>query len=482
MSLTRHILTSSAQLTLANALARALGIVSLPLLTLWLSPSAYGQAALASTLISLVSVIGLMGMDMSYSRAYLSRDPPNGVAVETLLWRLALAAAVVAGTVAAAIWWVHAYGNAQAMASVAVLVFLGAAGSLCLAMAQTRSRLHQRHARLALAVAIGGVAATVVSLALARWVVADERALVVGYVTAYILPILIMGVPGWKQLREPSGLAPGMRRAAFMVGLPGVVTAPMYWILSSSDRWFLQASADSAAVGVYAVACTFGQLGMMVNSALLAMWLPEATRVHEATERVEGDRSLARLFTRLLVVMLLVWLGVAVLGSDLLRWLTDNRFHIGAELVPWLASAVFFYGVYHLANTGLFLGRKLKWSAVAWAMAGCVSLTANAMLIPRYGTMAAATVQCATFAALALPVWLLSQRVHPLPLPTRRIALGFAMTLLGVVAGSGLPAVVDAGTAGTKSVLLGVVCVAVLWALEPGLLGHARRGITGAGR
>ena len=482
MSLTRHILTSSAQLTLANALVRALGIVSLPLLTLWLSPSAYGQAALASTLISLVSVIGLMGMDMSYSRAYLSRHPPNGTAVETLLWRLAIIAALVAGTVAAAIWLIHVGRNAQVMASVAVLVFLGAAGSLLLAMAQTRSRLHHQHGRLALAVAIGGAAATVITLALARWVMADERALVAGYVTAYMLPLLIMGVPGWKQLRAPSGLAPGMRSAVFVVGLPGVVTAPMYWILSSSDRWFLQASADSAAVGVYAVACTFGQLGMMVNSALLAIWLPEATRVHETTARTEGDRSLGRLFTRLLIVMMLVWLGVAIVGSDLLRWLTNDRFHIGTELVPWLASSVFFYGVYHLANTGLFLGRKLKWSALAWAAAGGVSLIANAMLIPRYGAMAAATVQCATFAALAVPVWLLSQRVHPLPLPTRRIALGFAITLLGVVAGSRLPAVVNMATAGTKALLLGVVCVAVAWMMEPGILGRARRDMTGPGQ
>ena len=482
MSLTRHILASSAQLTLANALARALGIVSLPLLTLFLSPSAYGQAALASTLISLLSVIGLMGMDMSYSRAYLSRDPPNGEAVETLLWRLAFPAALVAGTVAAAIWLIHVGRNAQVMASVAVLVFLGAAGSLLLAMAQTHSRLHHQHGRLALAVAIGGVAATVISLALARWVTADERALVAGYVTAYILPLLIMGIPGWKQLRAPSGLAPGMRRAVFVVGLPGVVTAPMYWILSSSDRWFLQASADSAAVGVYAVACTFGQLGMMVNSALLAIWLPEATRVHETTERAEGDRSLGRLFTRLLIVMMLVWLGVAIVGSDLLRWLTNDRFHIGTELVPWLASSVFFYGVYHLANTGLFLGRKLKWSALAWAMAGVVSLIANAVWVPRYGAMAAAAVQCGTFAGLALSVWLLSQRIHPLPLPIRRIAMATTLALLGVVVGSRLPGVVDTATAGMKALFLCVVCLTVLWVMEPGMLVRARRGLTGIGQ
>lgn len=243
MSLTRHILASSARLTLANALARALGIVSLPLLTLFLSPSAYGQAALASTLISLLSVIGLMGMDMSYSRAYLSRDPPNGEAVETLLWRLAFPAALVAGTVAAAIWLIHVGRNAQVMASVAVLVFLGAAGSLLLAMAQTHSKAaspawapgagggHRRRCRRRYLTCAG-------SLGDGGRTCAGGGELRHGLHTAAPHHARI---PGWKPtLRAPSGLAPGMRRAVFMVGLPGVVTAPMYWILSSSDRWFLQ--------------------------------------------------------------------------------------------------------------------------------------------------------------------------------------------------------------------------------------------------
>ena len=239
MSLTRHILTSSAQLTLANGLARALGIISLPLLTHWLAPAAYGQAALAGTLISLMSVIGLMGMDMSYSRSFLSRQPPNGEAVETLLWRLAVIAALATGAVAGVIWLLHAHDDTQAKPDLAVLVFFGVAGSLLMAMAQTRSRLHNRYRRLAVAVAAGGVSATAATLLLASRVVADERALVAGYVVAYLLPLAIMGMPVWRQLRASSGLTPTARRAVFLVGLPGVITSPMFWVISSSDRWFL---------------------------------------------------------------------------------------------------------------------------------------------------------------------------------------------------------------------------------------------------
>ena len=474
MSLTRHILGSSAQLTAANAIARVLGIVSLPLLTRWLSPDAYGQAALASTLMSLVSMIGLMGMDMSYARTYLSRAEPNGSRVEIFCWRFSLVAALAAGLVAAMAWLLHVARDGSSLPVVACWVLIGTAGSVLLAMAQTRSRLHNQHTRLAVAIALSGIAATALTLCIARWWLPDERALVTGFVLAYVLPICVMGIPALKKLRLPSGLSSATRKAVFFVGVPGVVTAPMYWILSSSDRWFLQTSADASTVGVYAVACTFGQLGMMVNSALLAIWLPEATRLHESDDSGKVAATLGGLICRLVLVMMMVWVGVGIIGGDLLRWLSEGRFHGGAAVVPWIASAVFFYGCYHLANTGLFLGRRLRVSAFVWAFVGAASLLANAIFVPRFGMLAAAGVQCGTFGVLAITVFVLSQRHHPIQLPAFRMLVAFAIAVLGLLIGVWLPEVRDWLTAVEKVVFVGVIVTLLAAILAPDV---CRRGM-----
>lgn len=467
MSLTRQIFASSAQLTLANALARGLGIISLPLLTHWLSPDAYGQAALASTLISLVSVIALMGMDMSYARTFLSREVPNASSVEVYCWRFALLAAIVAGLVAAFAWLMHVARDQSALSEMAGWVLVGTTGSLVLAMAQTRSRLHGRHGRLALAVALGGVVATGITLCVAKWWLPDERALASGYVVAYLLPTCIMGFPSVSRLKRPSGLSPAARKSVFLVGAPGVVTAPMYWILSSSDRWFLQVSTDASTVGVYAVACTFGQLGMMVNSALLAIWLPEATRLHESNDSVTAAAMIGGLISRLILAMVVVWVGVAVLGGDLLRWLSDGNFHRGADVVPWIASAVFFYGCYHVVNTGLFLGRRLKLSAAVWAVVGGASLCANSVLVPRFGMLAAAGVQCATFGVLAAMVLAFSQKHHPVPLPFKRLTLALGIAVSGLVIGVKIPQAIDLATAVQKVAFVGAISLLVVATLAP---------------
>jgi O-antigen/teichoic acid export membrane protein len=58
----------------ANVLSKALTILMLPVLTALLPPALYGEAALATTLISLASMLALAGMDVSYARAHFGTE------------------------------------------------------------------------------------------------------------------------------------------------------------------------------------------------------------------------------------------------------------------------------------------------------------------------------------------------------------------------------------------------------------------------
>jgi O-antigen/teichoic acid export membrane protein len=121
--------------------------------------------------------------------------------------------------------------------------------------------------------------------------------------------------------------------------------------------------------------------------------------------------------------MALVWFGVVAVGGEVLRLLTDPRFHSASVYLPWIAGGVFFYGCYHVGTTGLFLSRSLKWSAFISAVVGAFSLLANTVFIPEYGANAAALVRCLSFALLASAVFLIAQLKHSIPLPMGRLAI-----------------------------------------------------------
>src|SRR5262245_48118729 len=103
--MTRTLISGISELMLSSGVVRLLSIVTMPILTSLLSPQAYGVSALAGTVISLVSVFALAGIDMSYARAYHSAQPPGGADVEHYCWRFAILGALLASMVGALAWW-----------------------------------------------------------------------------------------------------------------------------------------------------------------------------------------------------------------------------------------------------------------------------------------------------------------------------------------------------------------------------------------
>ena len=105
MTLVRRLAFGAAKLTVSNLAVRLLSIVSMPILTRLLDPSAYGTSAMAAAIVSFASVIALAGADVSYIRAYLSERTAPRSAVEIFTWHYALAAALIAAILTLASWW-----------------------------------------------------------------------------------------------------------------------------------------------------------------------------------------------------------------------------------------------------------------------------------------------------------------------------------------------------------------------------------------
>ncbi len=166
MSIVKRVALGTAQLTLSNVFVRLLSLVTMPVLTHLLEPSAYGTAAMATTLISLISVFVLAGADVSYIRAYHSEKPPSGRAVEALTWRYSLGASIVAAILSATCW--RPISDALMLPRYAgPLIAAGIILSVGMTMAVARARLRGRHRAMSLATVISGLGATAIAIVIA---------------------------------------------------------------------------------------------------------------------------------------------------------------------------------------------------------------------------------------------------------------------------------------------------------------------------
>jgi O-antigen/teichoic acid export membrane protein len=427
MTLVKRLGIATARITLSNGLVRLLSLISMPILTHLLSTSAYGEAAMAGTVISLVSVIALAGMDMSYMRAYFSSNFDEREAVEYFSWRFTVFAGIIASACVVVSWpWF-----AARVALPRYLGWLVAAGTLFAmlgTMAQTRARLNDRYGGMSIAIVVSGVVSTVASITIAFLWRRDATALVLPAIVGYATPLLILGTPKLSRLWKGSGLNKSARNSTILIGLAGIVTAPAYWVISSSDRWFIGYFDSVASAGIYSVASSVAIMGTMVNTAVLAVWTPEVTRAYDADPE-HAHVHLGQIAEWVVAGFACVWMAVTAAGGDIIRLLAAPAFHPAAGLVPYIAAGVFFNGLIHLANASLLVKKRLTWG-MWWWIAGSVScIGLNFLLVPAWGILGAAVTQAISFAVIAGGIAIGARRAFPLVLNARRLVV----LLLGVL-------------------------------------------------
>lgn len=409
MSLVKRVTSASAQLTLSNALVRLLSLVTMPILTQLLSPAAYGTAAMAGTIISLISVIGLAGMDMSYVRAY-SLYPSQSV--EVFAWRYAWGAGILS-CLGVVVVWPFIADMFALPGYLGVLLGMAIVLSLTATMAQARARLDSRYAAMSLSIIISGLGLTAVSLSVAQWWRQDEIPLILAMMAGYLFPLLVLGLPSVRQLWHGSTLSLEHRRYIFRIGMAGTITAPAYWIISSSDRWFLGYFQDAAAAGIYSMGYSVAIFGMMANSAVLSVWTPETVREYE-TNSEHAPAVLGMTAERLITGFACIWLAITASGGDIIRLLAAPSFHQAVVVIPAIAAAVMCHGVIHIANAIYLLHKRLERTLWMWITGAIISLILNAVLIPRLGLLGAAVSQTISFFLIALGMVVGAQRIYPL--------------------------------------------------------------------
>lgn len=473
LSLARRVFSGSGKISVANGLARVVALLCFPLLSRWLGPEPYGVYTLAATVVGLSSTLGLLGLDMAYARYYLDSKSQQKLVVEAFCWTRSAAASGLCAVLATALWLVFSQRFAPFdRTSVALFLPVAILLSVMATMATTRVRLLAQYGRMASAVAVAGAASAFVSLVLAAVGLHGVLPLLLGALTTSALSLIWLGLPPLRGLcRSASRLRRSKRRELLKLGLSCAVTGPLYWLISSSDRWFLALSFGEADLGIYSIASTLALSGIMVNSAVHLSLFPEASRL-VAEGSSDHSFRLARLWEQLAVVLLVVMLLVGSLGGPLLRLLTAPSFHTGTSYIPWLACGAFFYGLAGLGNLPFFLVGKMNQVAIYWGFAAACCLILNSFLIPHFGGLGAAIAQMLTFLALSLLTLAAGRSLMPLPLRWARLCLAVALGLAGL-AGTSVLSMANPWLELIRNLIaMGVFGLGLVWLVSPVALGR----------
>ncbi|MFN8058816.1 MAG: polysaccharide biosynthesis C-terminal domain-containing protein [Vicinamibacterales bacterium] len=258
-------------------------------------------------------------------------------------------------------------------------------------------------------------------------------------------------------------LRPMLSRAllaeALAFGLPRLPHGVSHQIMAVADRYILRLFVGLHEIGLYSIGATFGLALKLFLSAFEYAWAP----FYFATMKEPDAKETFRLVTTYsLAVLVLLAAGASAVAADVVRVMTTPEFYDAALVIPWIALGVLLQGVYLLTSIGLNITKNTRYYPVATGLAALTSVSANFLLVPRFGMLGAAWSNALAYGTLAGASYWFSQRVYPIAYERRRLA---KIVLAGLVAFGAAEWLVPASLRPIVGVLLRGATVVIVYPL-----------------
>jgi O-antigen/teichoic acid export membrane protein len=415
----RKLVSQSVIYGLGTYSTRVLGFFLIPVYTRYLAPPDYGILGLANMASNLLFIVLNFGQSTAFFRSYYDFDDEEGrkaVVTTSVILTLGICGPLCgllilfAGPIADFVFGAPAY------AGIFIVACLGSAANVFLRVPFAMMRAEEKATRYATLSAARGLTGMVLALILvvglgwgAAGVVWSQFASQFVFLVA-LLPAAVWGLR-WTFTTPVAG-------QLLSFGSPYVFAGLSTFILNLSDRFFLKHYTSLSEVGIYSLACSFGEILVLLLAALRIAYSPF---VYSNMKSPDAPRLYARVLTYYVTGMGFIALCVSLLAKETIAIMAAPSYHAAATVVPLLAVAQFFHGFSFMAPIGIAIQRRPIFRTVSVLIAAGINLGLNFLLIPKYGMMGAAWSTVVAFIVESAFITGFSLHFYPLPLEVGRM-------------------------------------------------------------
>lgn len=201
---------------------------------------------------------------------------------------------------------------------------------------------------------------------------------------------------------------------ALKFGIPLIPHSLSGWFKTGVDRFFLTSLLGSTATGIYALGY---HLGMIVGIMTVAFNQAFSQYLYKKLANITGkDKIKLVKYTYLYFVLVLL---LASLISYLSPWFIVNfinqRYLDSIEIIPWIAFGYVFQGMYFMVVNYIFFVKQTAALSFVTFTTGILHVILSYVFIKFYGIQGAAYATTLSFFITFILVWMLSNRVYPMP-------------------------------------------------------------------
>ena len=429
---------------LGGLASKAIGIVSLPVMTRLLAPQDYGLVHIAGGYVSLFAVFCTLGTTQSIARYYYEGAPDFSRFLGTsLLLILCLQTFFVA---VVCVWpsWLAATLSLPIDALVWVVPMTTALALRTLFEAVGSAR---RESRVVVVLQVSFTYAGF--LAAVGLVLAIPDRPYRAVLGAHALVGLAVGVFAIRRLRHTIEWHPRLSHLKYSLayGVPLIPYLLSNVVLGHFDRIMIGTYCGHWQAGLYSVAYNLGSRLSIFSLSIREAWAPEYFAHSKLGRHGEVDREHARIMRFTVVAAVALIGGATYLGLAL----AHRDFYAGFHVIPPVVVGYVFYTLFHLCQYSISFSKRTYLSTAAVLAAAAANITLNAVFLPRYGYRAAAYTTLASYALMALCAWaaaryVLATHVTPLRILCRPlIGLAFFLVLFALAVSARLAPPMELG-------------------------------------
>lgn len=243
------------------------------------------------------------------------------------------------------------------------------------------------------------------------------------YASIIVSPVLLF--IQWALLRDK--IEPVIKKKQLMLllrfSIPLVPAGLSYWLLSYTDRIFINEYLDSAQLGIYSTGAKFSAVVTLIISGFSMAIGPILYEKHHIESSNAELARVAKLYFALGTFGVLM---ISIFSYETLVIFTNNQYYAAALIMPALYTAVLFSGIMMFAP-GLNLNNRTITIAAVVVCSSILNIALNYFLIRKYGILGSAVSTLISVAFNNIVLFVISNRYFKIKLPYLRIALSMLL-------------------------------------------------------
>ncbi|MBN2414772.1 oligosaccharide flippase family protein [bacterium] len=209
----------------------------------------------------------------------------------------------------------------------------------------------------------------------------------------------------WKEIRLT--ILPGIIRPSLVFIMPLHIHAAASWVVVYASRIFIERSLTLVDVSVYAAATQLSFILTVINNGLNQAWSPF---VYANAEQPAFPDLFSVNARKLVVAEFLTGTVLILFSRELLTLLGKTEYQQALAIFPLLVGAYLFQMLYFIYVAIIVYHKRTSLLPLTSAVSGGICMLLNWLLVPVWGTTAAALSTLVSFIIMFAAVYLYSKR------------------------------------------------------------------------